>query len=132
MLEWNVFSGFTPCKELNGRLQAVVAELGAAQTISKVWMSKVMLCRTEQECPDAQLCDEGQCQCAWRYGLTGDACDQWTARAVWRITGQTLCLAVYLAAGMHAYMLAWCVLYAFSPFGLPCLYRLLLLTLLPL
>ena len=61
-----------------------------------------MLCRTEQECPDAQLCDEGQCQCAWRYGLTGDACDQWTARAVWRITGQTLCLAVYLAAGMHA------------------------------
>ena len=79
---------------------------GSPATISKRnwWMSNATLCTREQECPDAQLCHEGQCQCAWRYGLTGDACDQWTARAVWRVTGQALCLLIYLAAGMHAYM----------------------------
>ena len=98
-----MFAGFTPYKELNGRLHVVVAGLGALQLYLR-GMSNATLCRTEQECPDAQLCHEGQCQCAWRYGLTGDACDQWTARAVWRVTGQALCLLIYLAAGMHAYM----------------------------
>ena len=39
----------------------------------------------EEECPDAQLCQEGQYECFWRDGLTGDACDQWTARAVWHV-----------------------------------------------
>ena len=121
-----MFAGFTP---LQG-IEWTVAGLGALQLYLR-WMSNATQCRTGQECPDAQLCHEGQCQCAWRYGLTGDACDQWTARAVWRVTGQALCLLIYLAAGMHAYMLAWRDHWVFFPFGLPCLYlRLLLLTLL--
>ena len=55
----------------------------------------------EEECPDAQLCQEGQCECFWRDGLTGDACDEWTARAVWHITGRALSVAIYFAAGLH-------------------------------
>ena len=58
------------------------------------------LCATEEECPDAQLCQEGQCECFWRVGLTGDACDQWTARAVWHITGRAISEAIYFAAGL--------------------------------
>lgn len=59
------------------------------------------LCTAKEECPDAQLCQEGQCECFWRYGLAGDACDQWTARAVWHITGRALSAAIYVAAGLH-------------------------------
>ena len=44
---------------------------------------------------------EGACECFWRYGLTGDACDQWTTRAAWHITGRTLSLTIFLAAGLH-------------------------------
>ena len=58
------------------------------------------LCATEEECPDAQLCQEGHCECLWRNGLTGDACDQWTARAVWHITGRAISVAIYFAAGL--------------------------------
>ena len=58
-------------------------------------------CLAEEECPDAQLCQEGQCECFWRDGLTGDACDEWTARAVWHITGRALSVAIYFAAGLH-------------------------------
>ena len=53
------------------------------------------------ECPGPQLCQDGVCECFWRYGLTGAACDQWTARAVLHITGRTLSLAIFLAAGLH-------------------------------
>ena len=55
----------------------------------------------EEECPDAQLCQEGQCECFWRDELTGDACDEWTARAVWHITGRAISVAIYFAAGLH-------------------------------
>jgi hypothetical protein len=126
---WN-YTGAHETKELssnNRRLHEVVAGLSqpfdyfqsvnpqrASRGIrvhpAALRMSNATLCATEDECPDAQLCQEGQCKCFWRYGLTGDACDQWTARAVWRITGRALCLAIYLAAGMHAHMLAWRVL----------------------
>ena len=60
-------------------------------------------CTTQgvDECPGPQLCQDGVCECFWRYGLTGDACDQWTTRAVLHVTGRTLSLAIFLAAGLH-------------------------------
>ena len=58
-------------------------------------------CTSQDECPGPQLCRKGACECFWRYGLTGDACDQWTARAAWHVTGRTLSLAIFLAAGLH-------------------------------
>ena len=60
-------------------------------------------CTTQDvdECPGPQLCQDGVCECFWRYGLTGDACDQWTTRAVLHVTGRSLSLAIFLAAGLH-------------------------------